>query len=326
MVKRPLKIAICGFGRFAERRIIPALEKTSKIELVAVIDRGSRASKLPKNILRFKSFDEMLKSTLIDCVYIATTNYLHAPQAIECLKNGLHVLCEKPMAINKSDCSQMIDAAIKFNVQLSIGHMLRFSPAIIKVRDLMNIGTLGKINSLELFFNYDIKFTERSWAKSKNNSGGGALMDAGVHCIDTIQFLLDSDIKLKNVKMFNIDNNKIEQGIKSTFDAGDTHCLIEVHSNKEYFSCLVINSENGKLKLENFASTDSKVLINFTSIRENVKNQSFTIDVANTYLNQIENFVNTITSGKTDLKSAEQAEKAIELIETIYAKQNLSST
>ena len=151
-------------------------------------------------------------------------------------------------------------------------------------------------------------------------------MDAEVHCIHTIQFLLHSDIKLKKVNMFNIDNTNIEQRIKSTFEAGDTHCLIEVNSNEVSSSCIVINSENGRLKLENFASTDSTVLINFTSIRENVKNQSFTIDVANTYLNQIENFANTITSGKTDLKSAEQAEKAIELIETIYAKQNLSST
>ena len=190
MIKQPIKIAICGFGRFAKKRILPALNSTSKLKLAGIIDRDTNILQLPNNVLRFRSFNEMLNSSDIDCVYIATPNYLHASQTIESLKKGLHVICEKPMAINKNDCLKMIQTAKDKKLQLSVGHMLRYSDAINEVRNLIDSNSLGKLLFIEVIFNYDMKFTKRNWANSIEYSGGGALIDAGIHCIDVIQFFV----------------------------------------------------------------------------------------------------------------------------------------
>ena len=154
MNKYPIKIAICGFGRFAKKRILPAINKSDKLELAAIIDRDLDKFKLPANVLRFNSVNELLNSSGIDSVYIATPNYLHASQTIKFLKKGFHVLCEKPMAINKNDCLMMIQTAKENNLQLSVGHMLRYSDSINKVRDLIKSNKLGTILSLELVLKY----------------------------------------------------------------------------------------------------------------------------------------------------------------------------
>ena len=326
MIKKPIKIAICGFGRFAKKRILPALNTTSKLELAAIIDRDSNLLQLPNNILRFRSFNEMLNSSDIDSVYIATPNYLHASQTIECLKKGFHVICEKPMAINKNDCLKMIQTAKDKKLQLSIGHMLRYSDAINEVRELINSNTLGKLSSLELFFNYDVKFTERDWANSRKYSGGGALIDAGIHCIDVIQFLLGTNIKLKNVDSFRANKKNIENEIKCSFLSDDINCSIKINSNKQYESSLVINSSNGKLILKNFASTSGLVDIDFVSNKTAINNHLIRVDVTKTYLNQIDDFANSISAGKLNYHHAEQATEAIGIIEQIYEISKLSST
>jgi predicted dehydrogenase len=325
MNKQPIKIAICGFGRFAKKRILPALNATAKLELAAIIDRDSNKLKLPNNVLRFNSINEMLNSSGIDSVYVATPNYLHASQTIKCLKKGFHVICEKPMAINKNDCLKMIQTAKENNLQLSVGHMLRYSDAINKVRDLIKSNTLGKLSSLELFFNYDIKFTERDWADSRKYSGGGALIDAGIHCIDVIQFLLGTNIKLKNIDSIKANKKNIENEIKCSFLSGDINCSIKINSNMKYDSSLIVNSLNGKLILKNFASTSGSVDINFISSKNSIKNYLIEVDVTRTYLKQIDDFANSISSGKPDYNYAEQATEAIGMVEKIYEISKLST-
>ncbi|MDC0182763.1 Gfo/Idh/MocA family oxidoreductase [Nitrosomonadales bacterium] len=324
MIKQPIKIAICGFGRFAKKRILPALNITSKLKLAAIIDRDTNISQLPNNVLRFRSFDEMLNSSDIDCVYIATPNYLHASQTIESLKKGLHVICEKPMAINKNDCLKMIQTAKDKKLQLSVGHMLRYSDAINEVRNLIVSKSFGKLSFIEVIFNYDMKFTKRDWANSREYSGGGALIDAGIHCIDVIQFLLGTSIKLKNIDSFRANKKNIENEIECSFLSDDISCSIKVNSNKQYESSLILNFSNGKLNLKNFASTSGFIDIDFVSNKTSINNYLKKIDVTKTYSNQIDDFANSISSGKPNYHNAEQATEAIGIVEQIYGVAKLS--
>tara|TARA_B110000014_G_scaffold202021_1_gene151807 strand:- start:171 stop:1154 length:984 start_codon:yes stop_codon:yes gene_type:complete len=324
MNKYPIKIAICGFGRFAKKRILPAINTSDKLELAAIIDRDLDKFKLPANVLRFNSVNELLNSSGIDSVYIATPNYLHASQTIKFLKKGFHVLCEKPMAINKNDCLMMIQTAKENNLQLSIGHMLRYSDSINKVRDLIKSNKLGTILSLELVFNYDIKFTERDWVDSKKYSGGGALIDAGIHCIDVVQFLLDTSITLKNIDYMKANEKNIENEIKCSFLSEDINCSIKINSNMKHETSLVIISSSGKLILKNFASTSGSVQINFLSSTNPSKSYVIEVDVTRTYLNQINNFANSISSGKYDYSHAKNATEAIGIIEEVYETSKLS--
>ncbi|MBT3871348.1 MAG: Gfo/Idh/MocA family oxidoreductase [Flavobacteriaceae bacterium] len=311
----PLRIAICGFGRFTKKRILPVLNKSSRFEVIAIVGKGYKESE-DKKLLWFETIDELFQSTMIDCIYIATPNYLHASQTIKCLKKGVHVFCEKPMAINSVDCKQMIFEAEKNKLQLSIGHMLRYSTAINKVKNLIENNILGVIHSLKILFNYDVKYNQRSWAISKEYSGGGALIDAGVHCIDTIQYLINEDIKIEDCKLGLIDKSLIEHEIESNFTVKNIKCSMQVNSNKDYLSHLEIFSDNGLLTLENFASTSSSVKFKFVS--SDNKNISEYIDVEDTYQNQMDDFADNINSFQPDLSNTFQALNNIKVVEKIY--------
>ena len=93
----------------------------------------------------------------------------------------------------------------------------------------------------------------------------------------------------------------------------------------KYDSSLIVNSSNGKLILKNFASTSGSVDINFISSKNSIKNYLIEVDVTRTYLKQIDDFANSISSGKPDYNYAEQATEAIGMVEKIYEISKLST-
>jgi len=135
-----ISLAICGLGGFAKRRVLPALLSCPAVELVAVVDRSQTASEYLSNVACFMSLDELLKSGLAEAVYLCTPNYLHHSQAIECLRAGRHVFCEKPMATNSRDCESMLLLAKELNLQLTVGHMMRFSLGLQMARKWIQYG------------------------------------------------------------------------------------------------------------------------------------------------------------------------------------------
>ena len=113
MENKKLNLAICGIGRFASRRIIPALDKCKNIELSAIVSRSSKQGAPYSSIHRYHNLNDLIAEKTADAVYIASPNIFHAEQAISCLKSGLHVLCEKPMATNYIDCQSMLSIGKK---------------------------------------------------------------------------------------------------------------------------------------------------------------------------------------------------------------------
>ena len=141
-----LPLAICGVGRFVTRRILPTLSNDLNIKLTSVIGRsGLFDQALPDEVSRFSSLENYLVSSPVGAIYIATPNYLHAIQSIQCLKAGLHVICEKPMAINASDCGEMIQEAEKANKRLFAIKQNRFNPPIQELLKAIESNRFGKI-------------------------------------------------------------------------------------------------------------------------------------------------------------------------------------
>lgn len=125
----------------------------------------------------------------VDAVVIATPNVLHAEQAIACLRAGKHVLVEKPMAMSVAEADVMITAARDSGRSLMVGHCWRFHPAVIAVRDQIASGELGEVVKTR---GYGIhkEWGPSGWFTKRALAGGGALIDMGVHAIDTVRFLL----------------------------------------------------------------------------------------------------------------------------------------
>ena len=187
-----LKIAIIGCGRIGLRHAGHIKEKAS---LVAVCDTNkSKSDELAKeyNCEPFNSVEDLTNSGMdIDLVAICSPNGLHAEHSLACLRSGYHVLCEKPMALKTEDCGRMIDVAEKFNRRLFIVKQNRFNPPVVKLKEILDVHSLGRIFSIQLncFWNRnDEYYTSSDW-KGTLELDGGTLFTQFSHFLDLLIYL-----------------------------------------------------------------------------------------------------------------------------------------
>ena len=144
MEKQPDKVRFGVIGtNFITDWVLAGARQDKRFELVAVCSRKQETAdafavkhQIPYT---FTSLKEMAKSSLIDAVYIATPNFLHAEQSILCMKHGKHVLCEKPFASNAKGVREMIAASKKYNVTLMEAMKPTLTPNFLSVRENIHV-------------------------------------------------------------------------------------------------------------------------------------------------------------------------------------------
>jgi predicted dehydrogenase len=133
----------------------------------------------------------MLKAERPDLVSVALPNFLHAPATLDCLKAGAHVLCEKPMAMNVGQARAMLAAARKARRKLGLNLSFRFTPQARALRDLVEDGALGQVyHAYTCWTRRDGIPGFGGWFGQKKLSGGGPLIDLGVHRLDLAMWLM----------------------------------------------------------------------------------------------------------------------------------------
>lgn len=125
----------------------------------------------------------------VDAAVVSTPNALHAPQAIALLRNGKHVLVEKPMATSVAEADAMIEASAASGAWLMVAHCWRFRDEVIALRDRIAAGELGEVVKTR-GYGVHAGWGPAGWFTDADLAGGGALVDMGVHAIDTARFLL----------------------------------------------------------------------------------------------------------------------------------------
>jgi predicted dehydrogenase len=217
MMNNPLKFAIIGCGHIAQRH---AEHIANMGMLSAVCDTvPGKAEKLASkyNAAVYSSVEDLLGSEKdLDVVSICTPNGLHARHAVAAFKAGVHVLCEKPMALSIQDCSEMINEAEKANKRLFIVKQNRFNPPVAAVKRVIDDGKLGRIYSVQLncFWNRNNEYYQGSWKGSKALDGG-TLFTQFSHFIDLLYWLIGD---VKEVSAFT--GNYHHKGVIEFEDAG----------------------------------------------------------------------------------------------------------
>lgn len=197
---RQLGWGIVGIGNHVGRRMAQAFRHANQCRLVAACSRSlEKARDFAEKYgatHACDSFEDMLRNPAVDAVYIATPNNLHAPQTIQAAKAGKHVLCEKPMALAERDCEDMIEACRKNRVKLGVVFQNRCHPAHIEARRLIREGRLGEISVARAQYGNNMmkSVLHRGWRGDREIAGAGALMGTGLHPIDLLRFLLDSEV------------------------------------------------------------------------------------------------------------------------------------
>ena len=197
--------ALIGCGRISGKHIEAYAANNSHIALAALCDpETDRAVKQKteydklcgkNNAKIFSDYREMLKEIKPDFVSIASESGKHAEIAINCLNSGVHVICEKPMALSTSDADKMIEAARSNNKKLAVCFQNRFNAPVIRLRNAMEAGRLGRIlhGMVQIRWNRNpAYYAEAPW-RGTWAQDGGTLMNQCTHGIDLLQWMMGED-------------------------------------------------------------------------------------------------------------------------------------
>jgi len=186
-VKLP-RLGFAGVGWIGRKRM-EAVSQNGKAHVAAVFDPAlPTANDLPGEIQRFVSFEELIASDL-DGIVISTPNALHASQAVAALQAGKAVFCQKPLARDAAETRTIVEAAKKANRRIGVDFSYRHITGMQRIRNLITSGELGKIYAIDLVF-HNAYGPDKPWFYNRELSGGGCLLDLGVHLVDLAFWVL----------------------------------------------------------------------------------------------------------------------------------------
>jgi 1,5-anhydro-D-fructose reductase (1,5-anhydro-D-mannitol-forming) len=187
---------VVGIGDITTRRVIPAIQAESRSRLYGVVTRDpAKAARLDARV--WTGLDEALRDPAVDAVYVATPVFLHAPQTIESLRAGKHVLCEKPMATNEAGARSMLEAAAESGKTLGVAYYRRCYSKVQRAKELLEAGAIGMPVFAELTCHgwFD-GAGDREWLVDPAKAGGGPLYDIASHRIDVLNYLFGQPLRV----------------------------------------------------------------------------------------------------------------------------------
>jgi predicted dehydrogenase len=193
VLARP-RVGFLGVGWIGRHRM-EAMHATGAIEIAAYVDPSEEAAaevaKLVPDAERAQSFDALLDLDL-DAVVIATPSAAHAEQSIRALERGIAVFCQKPLGRTETEVRAVVEAARKADRLLAVDLSYRFTEGARRIRELLRAGELGRVHAVDLVF-HNAYGPDKPWFYDRELSGGGCVMDLGVHLVDLALWMLEGD-------------------------------------------------------------------------------------------------------------------------------------
>ena len=201
---KEVTVAVVGCGRIAESAHFPALSQLENVRIKyacdLILEKAEKIKeKFPKTEQLITDYKIALSDPEVDAVYVLTPNYVHYTVTMDALRAGKHVFCEKPITVNYSMSREMSDEAEKQNRMLNIGVCNRYHKSVELLEEMNRNGKFGNIYHVYCSFRAfrSIPGLGGSFT-DKAQSGGGVLIDWGVHYLDLILYILGG-AKLKNL-------------------------------------------------------------------------------------------------------------------------------
>lgn len=264
---KKLGIALLGLGGYSKGQLAPALTMTQHCHLTGVVT-GS-PDKIPywqqnygikdANIYNYDTIGDIANNDEIDVVYIVVPTGLHAKYAIAAAEAGKHVWCEKPMAINTTECQAIIDACAKNKVKLSIGYRMLHETNTLTLMSYVDSKPFGEITAIDASACYN-GGAPSPWRASKA-MGGGAMYDMGVYTVNGIRYasgmdaievlsaehIIDRPELFKEVDETTIYKLKLSNGIiaNGMASVGRPDNKLQVSCEKGWYNLSPMQSYNG---------------------------------------------------------------------------------
>ena len=193
-----VRYAVVGLGHIAQVAVLPAFRNASDSSRLAALVSGDAEKRRTLSerhgvriALDYDGYEELLASGDVDAVYLAVPNHLHAELGVRAADAGVHVLCEKPLAVTEEECERMIEAAERNHVLLMTAYRLHFEEGNMAVADAVAEGRIGEPRFFDARFSQDVAPGNIRLVPTER--GGGPVYDMGIYCINAARYVFRSE-------------------------------------------------------------------------------------------------------------------------------------
>ncbi|MEJ8816983.1 Gfo/Idh/MocA family protein [Lacibacter sp. H407] len=326
------RFLLVGCGTIGQRHAALAAEKGVLVAVCDINETKAKAFSAKYNCYGYTSIKEMLKNEEAEALLVCTPNGLHATHSISGLKAGVHVLCEKPMAISSVDCKRMINAAAKAKKHLLIVKQNRLNPPVAAVKNLLAKNKLGKIYSIQVncFWKRGAKYYQQSDWRGTKALDGGVLFTQFSHFIDLLYWFFG---EVKTVKGFTanvahqllieVEDTGVFSFVTNTGVPGTLHYSTNT-KNKNYEGSITILAEKATIKIGgsylNTIEYQEPVLIDVAKLTAgNDANQYKGYQGSmNNHARVYDAFIRVIAGKQRNYVSGEEGIHSVKMIEQFY--------
>jgi predicted dehydrogenase len=340
-----VRLGIIGLGNIGQHHAAYlSAGKVDRAELVAVSDAVPAKLEKYKPLRTFVDGEELIRSGLVDAIIIATPHYQHTTLGIAALKQGLHVMVEKPISAHKADAERLI-AAHEASAGMVFAGMfqLRAEPRYLKIQNLIRSGELGAIVRMSWimtdWFRTEAYYASGGWRATWKGEGGGVLLNQCLHNLDAMQWLLGMPARVRGFcQLGRFHNIEVEDNVTACLEwaDGSTGTFVSSTGEAPGTNRFEIVGTRGKLVLENdrlHFTRNEKDMLQFSKSAKLgfARPEVWHVDIpfenaVNGHAVLMQNFINAIVDGEPLIAPGSEGLHSVELANVILFSSLLGET
>ena len=323
--KDNVTFAIIGTGAIAEESYLPAAEMVPGVVVSHLVDVDTERAKKVAERFRIPNYTDDYREIFgkVDAVVVATPPNSHAGISIDCMNQGLHVLCEKPLASSLEAAKEMIEARNRTNTHLGVGMVRRLSWSAGTLKNLLDLNLLGEIHKFDIEEGWEFNWPLRTGHLFQGKNARGVIEDTGPHLFDLLFWILGAkDAELMSCSDDSRGGIEANALIELEVDGASRRSSgrIELSFSRRLRNTMKFYGERGCLEAETVGANevffypigkdDEPLIIGQKDPRRKKKNEDFGI--------QLSNFADSIINGSKKYIPADEAIAIMSLIEKCY--------
>ncbi len=323
MSQRKVKWGVISTAKIGIEKVIPAMQQCDNIEIVGIASRNENDAKASAEILNipgyYGSYEALLNDPDIEAIYNPLPNHMHFEWTKKAIEKGKHVLCEKPIVLEKEEVSELINLRNKYKVKVGEAFMVHTHPQWIDAVKRVKNGELGKLKVIQGFFSY--YKTDPDNIRNILEYGGGAMWDIGCYPVHTSRYAFGEE-PLRVLSIIDRDPKlKIDRLGTVILEFPSGQCVFTVSTQLVPYQKMILFGEEKKMEIEipfNAPNdTSTKIYIDEGGLFPENR-QELTFDICDQYKIQGELFSDAIISDGEVPVSLENAFNNTAVIEAIF--------
>ena len=318
-----VRYGILGFGLHGVKRLVPAFAGAKTSQLTGIWRRNLDKAKADARDYGietvFATAEGLCASPNVDAVFVASPDACHMRDSLLAFAHSKPVLCEKPLAMSVEEVEQMLAAAKRANVLFGVAQCFRYNRSVDLIRDWVQAGKIGKPVFATAHFYFQSAESQRAWIYDPSLARGGPIGDVGIHCLDTLRYVLQDDVTtVATLAHRDPQSGGVEASaaVSMDFRAGTIGSIL-VSFRSPYRSLVEIVGETGVIRSENGLTVTGMVDVQLLQSGKVLDNRQVTN--ADAYCRMLDGFSDAIEGRGSYRAPGEDGLKNQRVLDAAYA-------